>query len=194
MARPQTEEAVEDQQSDSSRVYDEAMEDGHEGAVEQDEEEFHTASSQQSDKDDDNDSEVFDLAPTTPLLPIEILKPLPSPVQSLEVVPWDRLTRKQKVARRNQSRQAKKLQWEQLRRSTNGTAVLEAGKAAQLKRGVIPSKTKVRSGRVGKKTNAKVRMSGRQQLVEDRKRLAGQRTGVVVAPSVKKSKKVKDKR
>ncbi|KAK5164458.1 uncharacterized protein LTR77_009664 [Saxophila tyrrhenica] len=136
------------------------------------EEEYHTSSSEQENPEDLEFN--TSLQPRAPLLPAEVLKPLPSPTRSLQDIPLERMTRKQKRAERNRSRQAKKAVWDQLRAEAKGSGVLEAGKVAQLKRGAGKSKEKVRSGRVekagGKKTKAKSKVSGRQEMLEDRKR------------------------
>lgn len=120
--------------------------------------------------DDPSDSDNDDVAANNPpLLPDELLQPQ-STVDSIRAIsiPWHRMTRKQKKAQRSRSRQAKKRIWDGLRQETEDTGVLEAGRFAQLKRGIVSMKEKVKSGRIEKKT--KPQASGRQQLLEQRKR------------------------
>ncbi|KAK3057376.1 hypothetical protein LTR09_001559 [Extremus antarcticus] len=148
------------------------------------EQEYHTSDEDASGLEDDDPENV--VAYRAPLLPAEVLKPLPSPVLSLQDIPWERMTRKQKRAQRNQSRQAKKAVWDQLKEDASGTGVLEAGKVAQLKRGVGQPRKRVKSGRV-QKSQTKPRVSGRQQLIEQRKRVAAESEGGM-RPAAKKAK------
>lgn len=156
------------------------------------EEEYHTDPSEASDpvsfsvkrdvKEDGVEEEEDDLeseednAPSVPLLPPELLNPiLPSPAYSSRNVaslPHEQMTRLQKKAERNRSRKTKKKMWEQRQRDAELKVVLKAGEAAQLRRGVRPSTDRVRKGRIAKK--AKVQSSGRQKLIEERKRQIGQ--------------------
>lgn len=153
--------------------------------LEDGEEEFHTEDSDgseadigaeaESENEDESDLENAVNAPGIPLLPSHLLKSQPKPVVSapaLASIPWDQLTAKQKKARRSNSRKMKKRTYDRLREETKGTGTLEAGKVAQVKRNVIPAVwRKVRSGRVEKKRGAEgVRASGRQAMVEERKR------------------------
>lgn len=151
------------------------------GALEEedDEEEFHTEDSEGSEDgiaaECDPDIAGTTNAPNIPLLPESLLKALPSAARlapSLAKIPWDQLTPKQKKARRNNSREMKKRTYDRLLAEAKESGVLEAGKAAQRKRGVVPrvKKDRVRSGRVEKKEAAKVKVSGRQRLMEDRKK------------------------
>lgn len=153
------------------------------------EQEYHTEKSDASQSEDEElddasdagldraqDEEVYDTTSEAPpqdasLLPAELLQPLPSPPNSglnAITIPRDQLTRKQKVVLRSRSRQSKKRAWNRLKQETNGTGVLEAGRVAQMKRGIVPTSDKVISGRVGKKNRPQA--SGRQQLLEQRKR------------------------
>jgi hypothetical protein len=165
---------------------------------EEQEQEYHTSTDSQASSDNDEEEDDIEddgqRPPSAPLLPPELLRPLPSPAQSPVVIPYSQMTRKQKRAQRNHSRQAKKAVWEQLREGSGGTGVLEAGQVAQLKRGVGVSESdgqrKVRSGRVEKKKKLKPKFSGRQQLVEERKRAAAQK---VLGPATKKKAKAKSK-
>ena len=63
--------------------------------------------------------------------------------------------------------------------------MLEAGKFAQLKRGIVLRGDKVRNGRIMKKTNVKQRASGRQQLLEDRKRAVKESKSQLMRPAKK---------
>ena len=146
-----------------------------------------------SDQGHDDNSEDEHEAPTAPLLPAELLKPqLPSPaysgqnaVNGLGV----QATRREKKIERLRSRQRKKRVWDWMQRQAKGTGVLEAGRVAQLKRGVVPAKNRVRAGRVEKK--AKIQTSGRQQLLEQRKRVVGQNGSGLMRPSKKAKTKSK---
>lgn len=174
--------------------------------LEDGEEEFHTEDSDASeadgaeaeDEDAESESESDDIPDGTgvPLLPESLLKHVPQsapPLQSLADVPWDKLTRKQKRARRNNSRKTKKREYDRLRDETKGTDVIKAGEVAQKKRGVVPAKKdKVVSGRVEKKGGRRAKLSGRQKMVEERKRtirMAGGGEAGMAAKRVKKSKR-----
>ena len=121
-----------------------------------------------------------------PYLPAHLLKaPLPSSPQ-VQPTPAKDLSRKQKKGQPRTNRQLKKQQWDQLRADAQANGVLEAGKATQVKRGVLRESDRVRSGRVGKKRKAGVELSGRERMLEERKReRAGGSTGL---PSKKKLK------
>ncbi|KAK5128976.1 hypothetical protein LTR85_000309 [Meristemomyces frigidus] len=147
------------------------------------EEEYHTEES--SDEGADEDAPLR----AAPYLPAHLLDPLPSPAQSAEQavsIPWAQMTRSQKQAERSRRKRA----YEKLRRDTTGSGVLQAGKAAQVKRGVVPGKDRVKSGRVGKKS--KVQVSGRQQLLEERKRMVERGRSELARPT--KTPKTKSKR
>ena len=131
------------------------------------------------------------LAASAPLLPLELLKPLPSPAYSLHQsisIPREQMTREQKVAQRNRSRKAKKSVWDRLRQDSEGTGVLEAGKIAQLKRGIVSRVDKVRNGRIKKKAKVKQQGSGRQQLLEDRKRAVEENKSQLMRPAKKQKR------
>ena len=67
----------------------------------------------------------------------------------------------------------------ELRRATAGTGVIFAGRVAQARRGVGPDPDRVASGRVQRRRAAKERrpvISGRQRLVEERRKRVEQRT------------------
>lgn len=152
--------------------------------------EYHTEESEDEAEEASNDN-----APTTraPLLPAELLKPsLPSPAFSLQQpIPWERMTREQKVAQRNRDRKRKKRVWDRLRRDSEGTGVLEAGKVAQITRGIVG---KVRSGRVVKKVKEKAKLSGRQEILEQRKRDVEERGKALMRPVGKGRKQKKSGR
>ena len=151
------------------------------------EEEYHTEESDEGVAEEEND-DIDAAVSSAPLLPKELLKPLPSPAYSAHNavgITRDQMTRPQKRAQRNRSRQAKKRVWERLRTETQGTGVVEAGKAAQIKRGVLPAKNRVKSGRVEK--SGKTKVSGRQQLLERRKRQVDLKGSELLRPP-KKSK------
>lgn len=168
-----------------------------------DEQEYHTSDSEDRTGDDlsrvDDEDEVNNedraVPPTAPLLPLNILQTRPPPTQAVADIPWDRLTRKQKQARRNRSRKMKKAAMELVRSGIEGNGVLEAGRAAQSRRGVLTSATtdRVRGGRIEKRERKEV-VSGRQRVLEERKRLVGKDSGRNMRPSTKKMKTAKSKR
>lgn len=138
------------------------------------EEEYHTDPEDESADTEDDEFTEGQLQNTAPLLPAELLKPLPSPATSLQqtvLIPREQMTREQKVSQRNRNRKAKKRVWDRLRRDSEGSGVLEAGKVAQAKRGVVSlRRDKLESGRVAKRRkNGEGQVSGRQQLLESRK-------------------------
>lgn len=144
--------------------------------------------------DEPSDSELDLPAAEPPLLPTELLKPLPSPANSMWNhinIPWDRMTRKQKRTERNRTRKAAKRQWDQLRYDAMRTGAIQAGKVAQARRGIVPSVDKVRRGRVEKQRKPEI--SGRQKVLEDRKRSVQQSRSELMKPS-KKAKKTQPKR
>ena len=166
------------------------------------EQEFHTEGSEDDSEDDSNNdsengsenesenegdnSDIEILATSAPLLPQELLKPLPSPAYSLHQpisIPREQMTREQKVAQRNRSRKAKKRVWDRLRRDSEGTGVLEAGKVAQLKRGVVSRGDQVRYGRITKKVKVEKQGFGRQQLLEHRKRAVEESKSQLMRPA-----------
>ncbi|KAK0861201.1 hypothetical protein LTS02_007950 [Friedmanniomyces endolithicus] len=126
----------------------------------------HPPTAPESEEDDANPSP----ADAGPYLPAHLLKtPLPSTPQ-LQPTPFAQLSRKQKKGQRRTNRQLKKRQWDQLRADAQASGVLEAGKAAQVKRGVLRESDRVRSGRVGKKRKVGMEVSGRERMLEERKR------------------------
>ena len=166
--------------------------------VEDMEEEFHTEDSDLSNSEEDEQEvegkelEGRAAVPDPPLLSAELLKPLPSPAFSQQhavAVPWNQMTSKQKKTQRNRSRQAKKKEWDRLRQETKGAGVLEAGRVAQLKRGVVPSGEKVRNGRVTK--TARPQASGRQRLLEQRKTIVGRSQSELARPKKMTTTKAK---
>ena len=165
MAREGAEAAEEEfHTEDESDVSDEEEDANKPGANNNNEEE----------SDSDSDEDVGGV----PLLPESVLKQATDSAQALQNIagiPWEKLTRKQKKARRHNSRKAKKRDYDRLREQTKGSGVVEAGKVAQVKRGVapLPPRNKVAGGRVQKRGKAGVQASGRQQMLEERKRSVG---------------------
>ena len=102
----------------------------------------------------------------SPLLPIELLESVPDQVQSKHDQD-DNLAV-------DASEAEKEDLMKQLRDATKGTGVLKAGEAAQMKRGVPRAGDKVKTGRVQKKRKdaTKSVVSGKQRMVEERKRAA----------------------
>jgi len=156
-------------------------------------EEYHAEDSEDEDIEDDEQPQK-----AAPYLPEHLLRPLPSPAQSGQAahIPWEQLTRAQKATRRRKERHSKGRLLERLQRDAKGSGVLEAGKAAQARRGIVGTMTaarnKVKSGRVEKK--AKVAVSGRQRILENRKRVVQQGTGQMTRPAKKAKAKNGSKR
>ncbi|KAK3725380.1 hypothetical protein LTR37_000350 [Vermiconidia calcicola] len=183
-SNPRSEEDSEAAVGEPANLLDQVLQDG--------KEEYHTESEGEDDVDHGAEHGVPWNSP--PLLPAELLKPLPSPTHSLQAIsiPWEQMTRQQKKAQRNRSRQGKKKAWDRLRQEAEGTGVLEAGKAAQMKRGVGAPKEKVKTGRVEKQSKPKA--CGRQHMLEQRKRvLLSQSKGEPMASSPAKRPKTKSK-
>lgn len=108
-----------------------------------------------------------------PLLPAELLKSKPSEAPATVQVPWKKLTRAERKALRDE----RGISMQKLRAEAPKSGVLEAGLAAQIKRGVRPA-DKVAGGRIAKrkskrKAAKKAEMSGKQQLLEQRKTQSG---------------------
>lgn len=104
-------------------------------------------------------------------------------------VPYDELTKQQRrnIRKRKWNTEQNKLR--KLKAEAQANGVLAAGKAAQIKRNVLPKSNRVRSGRVGKKRKPeRVEVSGRQRILEQRKRRLEQLGQVVPAEKVKKVK------
>jgi hypothetical protein len=174
--------AEDDSQSVSSTS--EPMDEGVDGQANL-EPEYHTEESDNDPDEEETGSEHEAPNTTAPLLPKELLKPLPSPAYSRQqsvVIPREQMTRQQKVMQRNRDRKAKKRVWDRLRQDTQGTGVFEAGKFAQLKRGIAPRKDRVKSGRVTKKSVVMPHVSGRQRLLEQRKRAVEQNKSELLRP------------
>ncbi|EME47161.1 hypothetical protein DOTSEDRAFT_69204 [Dothistroma septosporum NZE10] len=137
-------------------------------AGEDSEEEFHTASEDEEEPDDESETRV---ARSAPLLPAALLKSKsttnPVPVK----ISWDQLSRADKKALRDEMGVSMK----QLRTQVQGTGVLEAGRAAQVKRGILPA-DKVAGSRIARRKRKgrepKIEASGKQTLIEARKQRA----------------------
>lgn len=144
-----------------AEYHTEPSEDEEEVAAEPDNalEEYHT-----------DPEDASDASPEIPLLPTALLKSKPSaPAAQIN---WESLSREEKKTLRDELGMSMR----ELRGEAQKNGVLDAGKMAQLKRGIRPAE-RVAGGRVAKKKNkrrtgahAKTEMSGRQKLVEQRSR------------------------
>ena len=101
-----------------------------------------------------------------PLLPMELLQSVPGDGEPSDA--------NRQSSEPVSSETDEKLLMKQLWKSTRGTGVLKAGEAAQTRRGVPLMTERVKHGRVGKKrkTTTKPQVSGKQRIMEDRKRVA----------------------
>lgn len=145
------------------------------------EKEYHTEESDISDIEEDeqqqSDSNDSISAAEAPLLPPELLKPLPSPAYSPwndVSIPWAQMTRKQKQAERLRSRRAAKEDWDRMQRDLKrmeGQAgehgARDAGMIAQLKREIAKVNDRRKRGRVEKTST--IEISGREKLLKERK-------------------------
>ncbi|KAK5160951.1 hypothetical protein LTS14_000744 [Recurvomyces mirabilis] len=139
------------------------------GKMDEDEPEYHTDDS--ADEDDVDGGVPLDQEDESlPYLPAHLLRP--AEIKSIEAddpaleIPWEHKTPKQKAGSRRSSRQRKK-------RQVEGSGVVEAGRAAQVKRGVVTKfpDVKEKTKRVGAKGRVvKPQASGRQQILEARQR------------------------
>lgn len=129
------------------------------------------AEDEEEEGDESEDEDLVPVVASAPLLPQHLLKPMPSPAHSAQNAPamqWSEMSSKQKHVQRTRSRQYKKRVYDSLRKHTEGTGVLKAGKMAQIKRGVAPAVGKVKTGRV-EKSKGGIAQSGRQKLLQQRK-------------------------
>lgn len=157
--------------------------------------EYHTEDSASEDVDDDMIEEDYAEAPgnarantnpgVPPYLPLHLLRTAADAGEAAPdtaAIPWEQMTRKQKRRQRKSRIRAKKGQWEELRQVAKGSGVLEAGKFAQAKRGVVPARDKVTRGMVEKRKMkrkpSEPRLSGRQQMLEQRRRLRERNSNV----------------
>ncbi|KAK4574927.1 hypothetical protein LTR86_000776 [Recurvomyces mirabilis] len=146
------------------------------GKMDEDELEYHTDDS--ADEDDVDGGVPLDQEDETlPYLPAHLLKP--AEIKSIKTdepateIPWEQKTPKQKAGSRRSSRQRKKRQYDRLQTGVQGSGVVEAGMAAQVKRGVVTkfSDVEEKTKRVGAKGRVvKPQTSGRQQILEARQR------------------------
>ena len=148
-------------------------------ADELDEEEFHTASEDESDAEN---------VRSAPLLPTELLKSKPTTKSAPVKTSWDKLSQREKKALRDEIG----ISMKELRTQVQGTGVIEAGRAAQVKRGILPA-DKVAGSRIAKKRKRKgrepkIEASGKQRLIEQRRQRALQNARGSVQPVVKKRK------
>lgn len=129
----------------------------------EEDEEFHTEPS----KDEDEGNAAMT---GPPLLPDELLHPLSTPVetsttkmQPRQRVQGDKYHKKAIRRLRQRINKRRRKQLERLAKETNGSGVLEAGRAAQKKRGIAESSSGgVQGGRIEK--------SSRSKLVEQRRK------------------------
>jgi len=120
-----------------------------------------------------SEEHLVDNGSNAPYLPAHILESTTadsSHAQLVHRIPRKQMTSREKKRQRNSVRRAKKREYDMMRRAAENNGVLEAGSAAQSKRGIIPSRDKVKSGRVMKKQKTP-QVSGRQQVLDQRKLL-----------------------
>lgn len=120
-----------------------------------------------------SEERLVDNGSNAPYLPAHILESTTADSNHAQFVlriPREQMTSREKKRQRNSVRRAKKREHDIIRRAAENNGVLEAGSAAQSKRGIIPSRDKVKSGRVMKKQKTP-QVSGRQQVLDQRKRL-----------------------
>lgn len=146
-------------------------------------EEFHTT----SEDEDEEEGDVEDVR-SAPLLPAELLKSKPTSKSTPVKLSWDKLTQKEKKALRDEMG----ISMKELRSQVQGTGVIEAGKAAQVKRGILPA-DKVAGSRISKKRKRngrepKIESSGKQKLIEAKRQRALQNARGSVQPVMKKRK------
>lgn len=132
--------------------------------------EYHTESEDAEDEDNAKSN--------PPLLPAELLRSKPSEAPATVQLRWDKLTRAEKKALRDE----RGISMKELRAEAAKTGALEAGLAAQIKRGVRPA-DKVAGGRIAKtrkskrnekkKRQTKPDLSAKQQILEQRKAQSG---------------------
>lgn len=154
------------------------------------EQEYHIEPSEASDQDEPAEEEFHtdpeDASPSPepqensiPLLPTALLKSTPSAPSKL--LDWDKMSQRERKALRDELGVSMK----ELRSEAQRNGVLDAGRMAQMKRGIRPAE-KVAGGRVVKrkrrgggagKGKAKAEKSGRQRLVEERGREVKKRKG-----------------
>ncbi|KAK5727792.1 hypothetical protein LTR17_012450 [Elasticomyces elasticus] len=157
------------------------------------EQEYHTDDSSAAeeatvapeDEDDSDDSDV-DVTDPAPYLPEHLLKAPTTLDSSVPYTPHKRLEYYQRKRQRRQERQ----ELERLRTDAEANGVLAAGRAAQIKRSIALKNDRVRQGRISKKTKAKVEVSGRQAMLDERKRLRGS-SQFVSQPSKKRKRNAK---
>ncbi|EMC92264.1 hypothetical protein BAUCODRAFT_151683 [Baudoinia panamericana UAMH 10762] len=135
-------------------------------------EEYHT---EEEDDDDGDGGDENELAPTmaqkdvAPYLPAHLLTAQPTePVREDALSePWESMTRPQKRGRQARLRQRRKKQLKRLQDEAGANGVLEAGRLAQGRRGVASKASKSHA------KDARPVLSGRQQMLEQRKRQRG---------------------
>ncbi|KAK3651663.1 hypothetical protein LTR56_005471 [Elasticomyces elasticus] len=137
------------------------------------------------DEDDSDDSEDGAIDPA-PYLPEHLLKAPTTLDPSVPYTPHKRLEYYQRKRQRREERR----ELERLRTDAEANGVLAAGRAAQIKRSIALKTDRVRQGRIGKKSKAKVEVSGRQAMLDERKRLRSSSQSVP-QPSKKRKRNVK---
>lgn len=127
--------------------------------------EYHTDSEDASDASPESENDI-------PLLPAELLNSKPTAPSTLGTrIDWDSMTQKERKALRDDLG----VSMRELRTEAQRNGVIDAGKMAQLKRGIRPAE-KVAGGRVAKRKKRKggkqerPAMSGKQKLIEQRGR------------------------
>ncbi|KAK5738455.1 hypothetical protein LTR17_005983 [Elasticomyces elasticus] len=133
------------------------------------------------DEDDSDDSDVDAMDPAS-YLPEHLLK---APTTLDSSVPYTPNRRLEYYQRKRQRREERR-EWERLRTD----AEANAGRAAQSKRSIALKTDRVRQGRIGKKSKAKVEVSGRQAMLDERKRLRSSSQSVP-QPSKKRKRNAK---
>ncbi|KAK3654454.1 hypothetical protein LTR56_004084 [Elasticomyces elasticus] len=138
--------------------------------------------------DDDSDDSEDEATEPAPYLPEHLLKAPTTLDSSVPYTPHKRLEYYQRKKQRREERR----ELERLRTDAEANGVLAAGRAAQIKRSIALKIDRVRQGRISKKTKAKVEVSGRQAMLDERKRLRSSSQSVP-QPSKKARRKRKAK-
>ncbi|KAK5684871.1 hypothetical protein LTS10_002946 [Elasticomyces elasticus] len=137
------------------------------------------------DEDDSDDSDVDAMDPA-PYLPEHLLK---APTTLDVAVPYTPNRRLEYYQRKRQRREERR-ELERLRTDAEANGVLAAGRAAQIKRSIVLKTDRVRQGRISKKSKAKLEVSGRQAMLDERKRLRSSSQSIS-QPSKKRKRNAK---
>ncbi|KAH9827410.1 hypothetical protein Tdes44962_MAKER02856 [Teratosphaeria destructans] len=141
---------------------DEDAGEAEDGAIE---EEFHT-----DPEDESSDDDTIDAAKKSSYLPAHLLNPSTTSATPRPHIPPEQLSKKQRRRRRNEITR-------DLRRATRGSGVLEAGEAAQVRRGVVggrvekAGKKRKRARRAKRRDEVMGKVSGKQKFIEERRAL-----------------------